>query len=392
MVRAGASLFLGAILSLFLHGSCAFSQQPNAALLQRTSQEAQAAMAAKHYDEAVKDYKELIQLDPGIGEVYSNLGLAYFQERKYGPAASAFEQALKLKSGLLNAGYFLAMSLSEIGQDEKALPALEQGFKDAQNPELKRLLGLHLEVALTRLGDDRQAVSVALELTRLYPNDPEVLYQTGRLCGNFAFLSMQRLQEVAPESIWRHLAAGNVFESQGDYALAIREYRRVLALDPNRPGIHYRLGRVLLDSKQPGSQAEALKEFEQELALDPTNGSAAYEAGEIYRKMGELGKAQGLLEDALKHDPDLEEAQVEMGRVLIAEKEPKLAITHLQKALSLNPEDDVAYFQLAQAYQELGNAAEQRKALAAFQRLQTKKAQHQARLSVGADSVQGVTE
>lgn len=390
MVRA--TLSLGAILSLYLLCSYAFSQQPNDALLQQYSAEAQAAMAAKHYDDAAKDYQKLIQLDPGIGEIYSNLGLAYFQEEKYGRAVSAFQEALNLKPGLLNAKYFLAMSLAEIGQDEKALPALEQGFRDAQNPELKRLLGLHLETAFTGLGHDREAVSVALELTRLYPNDPEVLYQTGRLCGNFAFLSMQRLQQVAPESAWRHLASGDVFESQGDYALAIREYRRVLALDPSRPGVHYRLGRVLLRSKQQGSQAEALKQFEQELEMDPTNGSAAYEAGEIYRKMGQINKAQRLLENALEHYPNLEEAQVEMGRVLIAGKQPQLAVTHLQKAISLNPEDEVAFFQLAQAYHELGNAAEQQKALAEFQRLQAQKAQHQEKMSVGAYTGQGATE
>lgn len=390
MIRA--TLFLGALLSLCLLCSYTFSQQPAAALLQQYSEEAQAAMAAKHYDDAAKDYQKLIQLDPGIGEIYSNLGLAYFQEEKYGRAVSAFQQALKLKPGLLNAKYFLAMSLTELGQDEKALPALEQGFGNTQNPELKRLLGLHLETAFTGLGHDGEAVSVALELTRLYPNDPEVLYQTGRLCGNFAFLSMQRLQQVAPESAWRHLASGDVFESQGDYALAIREYRRVLALDPSRPGIHYRLGRVLLRSKQPGSQAEALKQFEQELEMDPTNGSAAYEAGEIYRKTGQLNKAQRLLENALEHYPNLEEAQVEMGRVLIAKKQPQLAVAHLRKATSLNPGDDVAFFQLAQAYHELGNAAEQQKALAEFQRLQAQKAQHQEKLSVGAYTGKGATK
>lgn len=384
MNRATVGVFFAAVFSLCLACSGWGAEPQSAASLQHYAREAQAALAAKHYDEAAAAYEKLIQLDPGVGEAYSNLGLVYFQQRKYEEAVAAFEHALRLKPGLTNAEYFLAMSLSELGQYQKALPVLEEGFKSARNPEMRRLLGLHLERTYTGLGRNGEAVSVAVELTRVYPNDPEVLYETGRLCGNFAYLAMQRLGTVAPESKWRHLAAGNLFESQGDYALAIREYGRVLALDPSQIGVHYRLGRALLRSKQPGAQAEALKEFQGELELDPTNASAAYEAGEIYRKLGQLSKARMLLEQALKYYPDLEEAQVEMGRVLIAEKQPALAVTYLERAVSQNPGDEAAYFQLARAYQQLGNTAGQRKALAEFARLQAKRTQQQSQLQVGA--------
>ena len=368
------------------------AQKPNDALLQRYSEEAQAAMASKRYADAAKAYEKLIRLDPGIGELYSNLGLAYFQQRKYREAVPAFEKALKLKPSLTNATYFLAMSLSELGHNRQALPGLANGFRQTHNAMLKRMLGLYLERTYTGLRRDREAVSVALELSRLYPNDPEILYQTGRLCGNFAYLSMQRLQEVAPESLWRHLASGDLFETQGDYALAIREYRRVLALDPNRPGVHYRLGRALLRSKQAGSQAEALKEFEKELEIDPTNARSAYEAGEIYRQLGQFSKALGLFEEALKNYPNFEEAHVGLARVMLYQKKPDQAIAHLRKAVSLDPEDDVAYFQLARAYGQLGNAAEQKKALAAFKRVQAGRAAHQAQLAVGSYSGDKVTQ
>lgn len=368
------------------------AQRPSPAKLQRYFQQGHEALAHGHFAEAEAAFRKLTQLDPTAAVPYANLGLVYFEERKFTEAIPVFQRALKLDSSLSNARYFLAMSLSEVGRYDQALPGLEEGFRSEADPKLKRLLGLHLEKAYTGVQRDRDAVEVALHLTALYPNDAEVLYQTGRLCANFSYLSIQKLGRVAPGSVWRHLASGDYYETQGDYALAEREYRSVLSLAPRMPGIHYRLGRALLDSKQLGSQAEALKEFEQELALDPTNGSAAYEAGEIYRKMGDLSKAQGLLDDALKHYPDLEEAQVEMGRVLMAEKQPQLAVAHLQKALSLNPEDDIAYFQLAQAYHALGNAAEERKALAEFQRLKAEKAQHQEKLSVGAYTGQGATE
>ena len=93
---------------------------------------------------------------------------------------------------------------------------------------MKRLCGLQLERTYTGLNRDSDAVKVGLELNRLYPNDPEVLYHNGRIFGNFAFLTMQRLAQVAPDSVWRHQAAGEAYESQL-YDSAISEYRQVLS-------------------------------------------------------------------------------------------------------------------------------------------------------------------
>src|SRR5256884_5511565 len=107
------------------------------------------------------------------------------------------------------------------------------------------MCGLQLERAYTGMQRHNKAMEVAIELNRLYPEDPEVLYHTGRLFGNFAFLTMQTLAQVAPGSVWRHQAAAEAFESQDSYDLAVREYRTVLQLGPGRPGIHFRLGRTL---------------------------------------------------------------------------------------------------------------------------------------------------
>jgi tetratricopeptide (TPR) repeat protein len=157
---------------------------------------------------------------------------------------------------------------------------------------------------------------------------------------------------------------------------ALRDYRAVLALDPRRPGVHFRLGRVLLARSQRGGsdgadEAEALKAFQQELAVDPTHASAAYEIGELHRKAGRLDNAREFFETALTHYPEFEEARVALGRTLVALSKPELAVPHLQKAIALNPSSEVAYYQLAQAYRALGDAPAQAKALAAFERLQS---------------------
>jgi tetratricopeptide (TPR) repeat protein len=380
MLQAGRRAMSGTLLLLLLPiaGPVVAAQQSDDRA--RLFQEGARALAEHRYAEAAQAYETLRKLSPEVGEVHASLGLSYFQQRKFSEAIPALRQALKLKPALPNLPVLLSMSLSELGRYEEALPGLQKGFSQAADAAIKRSAGLQLQRAYTGLRRDAEAVDVARELTRLFPKDPEVLYHASRLYANFAFVTLQRLSEAAPDSIWVHLAAGEANESQGMDDGALRDYRAVLALDPRRPGVHFRLGRVLLARSQRGGsdgadEAEALKAFQQELAVDPTHASAAYEIAELHRKAGRLDNAREFFETALKHYPEFEEARVGLGRTLVALSKPELAVPHLQRAIALNPSGEVAYYQLAQAYRALGDAPAQEKALAAFERLQSASSQ-----------------
>lgn len=337
---------------------------------------AQRALADGNYPEAQRAFEQLAQAHPEIAEIHANLGLIYFQERKFGEAVPELRRALKLKPALANSATILAMSLSELGRYSEALPGLEKGFRSTDS-ETKRMCGLQLERAYTGLMQNRRAVEIAFEMNRLYPDDPEVLYNNGKIFGNFAFLSMQKLSQVAPGSVWTHEAAAEAYESQGSYSSAIGEYRTVLGLEPKRPGIHYRLGRTLLARFRGTSSAEdlaaAVKEFELELTLDPLNANSAYELAEVHRKAGEFEDAQKEFELALKNYPEFEEAHLGLAAVLASLEKPDLALLHLQKAISLNRDNEVSWYRLAKVERLLGNSAEQQKAMAEFQRLHSKK-------------------
>jgi tetratricopeptide (TPR) repeat protein len=350
----------------------AFGQPSGGSATERYAEEGQSALAAGRFEDAQKAYEKLRDLEPGVAEVHANLGLIYFQEGKFDQAELALRQALKIKPGLTKTDSLLAMSLSELGHYREALPGLEKGFRRSSDPETRRMCGLHLERAYTGLQQNNKAVEVALELDKLYPDDPEVLYHSGRIYGNFAYLTMEKLAKVAPNSSWRHQAMAEAYESQGN-SIAISEYREVLKLDPSRPGIHYRLGRALLAESQKTNSADdaagALSEFQKELDLDPSNSNAAYEIAEAHRKAGQLEKAQNFFELALKYYPEFEEAHLGLAAVLIASQKPEQALTHLQKAVALEADDEVAWYRLAQAQKALGNEAEQQKALIEFRRL-----------------------
>jgi tetratricopeptide (TPR) repeat protein len=376
MGTAPRAILQGVILLIFFEGAI-WSQSIDKPLAERYAQEGQEALAAGQYTEAQAAYENLRQLEPGVAEIHANLGLIYFQERKFDQAVSSLRQALRLKPSLTKTDSILAISLSELGHFSDAVPGLERGFRRPSDPEIRRMCGLQLQRAYSGTKQDQKAVEVTFELNRLYPNDPEVLYHSGKIFGNSAFLSMQKLAQVAPSSVWRHQALAEAYESQGSYDAAIGEYRQVLTHVPTRIGIHYRLGRTLLSRSRQATSAEdaaaALKEFQQELDLDPSNASAAYEIAEADRNAGQLEEAQKFFELALKYYPEFEEAHLGLGAALTSLQKPAEALPHLQKAISLNSQNEVGWYRLSQVQGMLGNTVERQRAFTEFQSLRSEK-------------------
>ncbi len=365
------------VVALGFAASALCAQDPSS--VERYAEEGQTALAAGRYEDAERAFEKLRQLEPGMAEVHANLGLIYFEERKFDKAVPALRQALKLKPTLAKSGNLLAMSLSELARYNDAVPGLEKCLHKSEDGEIKRMCGLELQRAYTGLKRDSKAVEVAMELNRLYPDDPEILYQTGKVYGNFAFLTMEKLAQVAPTSVWRHLAAAEAHESQGSYDQAIVEYRQVLNLEPRRPGIHYRIGRSLLgrfwQRHSPDDPPAAEKEFQEELQLDPGNANSAYELGEMRRKARQFDDSQKYFEQALQHYPDFAEAQLGLAAVLLEKKMPDEALVHAQRAVELDPENEVAWYRLAQIQKTLGNDGEQQKALTEYRRLHDRASQ-----------------
>src|SRR5882762_11743114 len=179
-------------------GRSACGQTTDESLVEKYYAEGQRALTEGNFTKAESIFEKLRDLAPRLAEVHANLGLIYFNERKFEGAETKLRQALKLKPGLSKSETLLAMTLSELGKYREALPVLEKEFKRSTDPIVKRSCGLQLGRVYTGLQRDAKAVEVALEMNRLYPDDPEVLYHGERIFGNFAYLSVKRLAEVAP--------------------------------------------------------------------------------------------------------------------------------------------------------------------------------------------------
>jgi tetratricopeptide (TPR) repeat protein len=335
--------------------------------------EGQRALAQGQFGAAQAAFEKLARLNPGVAEVHATLAAIDFKQREYDSALHEAELAQKLKPSLPRLDSLIGLSLSELERFQDALPRLEEGFKDNSDLEVRRMCGLQLMRAYTNLGRDADGVETALELNRLYPDDPEVLYSTGRIYGNYAYVVMERLHDKDTGSIWMLQAQGEANEAQKNYDGAITAFNHVLLVDPKRPGIHYRLGRIYLDRYRDAQKAAdreaAMREFTAELTIDPASGNAAYELANMQIDQGNFGEAHRLLEGVVKLYPDFEEALVALGRVDLETHDAPEAVTMLKRAIKVRPDDDVAWYRLSQAQRAVGNKEGQIEALATFRKI-----------------------
>jgi tetratricopeptide (TPR) repeat protein len=342
---------------------------------ERYAAHGQQALAAGQYDVARGDFEKLVKLEPEVAEVHANLAVVYFKLYQYQLAVREIRTAQRLKPGLKKLDSLLGFSLAELGRFPDALPLLEKGFKQTADQEVRRMCGLELLRSYTGLGRDDDAVEIAVALNKSYPDDPEILYHTGRIYGNLAYIVIEKLNDKAPGSIWMLQAQGEAEESQKAYDLAIATFNGAIELDPRHPGIHYRLGRVYLSRFREGHQQNAedrdaaMKEFRAELNVNPSNGNAGYEIAEILHNLGNLDEARKQFEEVLERFPDFEEAIVGLAAVLQDSNKTEQAVSLLERATRLRPDDEVAWYRLAHAERLAGNVEAQKKALAVYKKL-----------------------
>ena len=112
-----------------------------------------------------------------------------------------------------------------------------------------------------------------------------------------------------------------------------------------------------------------MKEFNAELANDPRNGNAAYELAYLQAEGGNTAAAAEQYEKLIRMYPDFEEALVGLAGIDLANQKAGEAVPLLERAVKLRPDDEVAWWRLAQADRAVGNREGQQKALATFNKL-----------------------
>ena len=257
---------------------------------------AQQAQQQGRLDAAAHEYQTVLHLQPGIPEVYVNLGLVYYAQGKFEDSARALATAEKLKPGMHGVSLWLGIDLVRLNRPAQGVTLLREAVRQDPNEKLAQSwLG-------TALWDDGQmdaALSQLRKAASQFPDDPDLLFALGEAYGKAANQqSEQLLEDSAGTAISDRIYAG-LYAAEHDWTKAEGHLRRAILRDPHSVEAHLDLAEVFLDQAQlPAS----LEQLEQARRMSPNSATVLARSGELLILSGQLPEGLSSIEQALKFD------------------------------------------------------------------------------------------
>ena len=282
----------------------------------------QAARRAEQNDDfvaAARAYEAILRIRPDLPEIQSNLGVAYYFQKKYREAIAQFQQALRKKPQLVAANLVLGLAYHQTHQFQQSIVQLQKAITlEPRNVEAR----LFLAASYMRLGKYREAIAQYRQRVKITPDDPELYYGLG-----WGYLLMAEqiddaLSKEGKDSIYAHLAGAEGAQAREDWTLAGEEYSTVLTQNPRASEVLTRLGALDLAD---GKWEHAADNFTRALSQDPSDYRAAFGLAEASFYRQDIRASLSFFEKALSIRPEY-----------FQDIRPSLSF--FEKALSIRPE------------------------------------------------------
>lgn len=248
------------------------------------------------------------------------------------------------------------VELAKTGHCKDALPILKKSYARVTDKTLQRDVGFAGVRCAMFADQPDSAIDFLRFLNREFTKDPDVLYLAVHTYSDLSTRASAELANSAPNSYQALELNAEALETQSKWDEAAKVYEQILKENPNLPGIHYRLGRVLVSKPDfgPETAEQAKLEFEKELQIDPTNAGAEYVLGELAKHKEQWDEAIQHFSHAAKLDASFGDAFVGWGGSLVSVKKFSEAVPPLETAVRLEPQNPAAHYLLAIAYARSG--------------------------------------
>lgn len=325
-------------------------------------QRGQEALNQNQLDEAERNFRQVLELDPQSGAAYANLGVVYMRRKDWAKALQSLEKAEKLMPNV--AGIQLNIGLAYFRQNEflKAIPPLEivvHAQPDAPQP--RYLLGLCYFF-------DERWTDAAATLEPLWDLESKQLPYLYVLSNAAHRAGRKELDDRSTEQLIRlgngsaqyHLFVGKYYLDRQQYDQAMTEFAAAADKDPNFPFVHFNLGLAHL-KKQEYTQAR--DEFLKDAALEPDVALNYQELGNTFWQMQEDENAAKNYREALKRDPHLVDSRIGLAKIYQRQTKYAAALAEADAAVKTDPDRPDVHYVRGQALLRLGRKTEAQKEL-----------------------------
>jgi tetratricopeptide (TPR) repeat protein len=284
--------------------------------LQKHSEAAEAQARAGNLAGAEIEYTAI------LAEGYRAVGRIYSTQKKHKQAIAAVETAALYQPAADETLSDLAITYFDAGLFDKALPPLTQLIAlSPQSPSAHSLRGK----TYFALREYEKAAAELKQALEFGANDFDTSFTLA-----IAYLQQRQFTDARRVFDWMllhfgeqpelHVVIGRAFRVAGRFPDAIDEFKKAIALNPTLARVHDNLALAYLMNEGASRLVDAEQEFKTELVSNPDEFFANYYLGIVY----------------------------------IFQRKWELAIAFLRNASRVQAGNPDPYFQLGQAYQELG--------------------------------------
>jgi tetratricopeptide (TPR) repeat protein len=347
------------------------------------------------YDEAISEYKKVLDLQPDDRKAIYGLSQSYEAKNDLKEAIDAYKRFLELEPTNEQVRNRIIALYYQTGRMDEAIKEAESySILSPDDPEARKKLGaLYLSQ-----GDYQKAESLFVLYIQSKPDDAQIHFYLGRIAvqkENFEkakeeFETAVALEDSVPDG-WINLAL--VYLKQDSTQKAIQVYERAMEKVTDKTLILYLLGtayaqeknydsaisilrkasdkspedtRILLalgsTYEQSGDFDQAVATLERLLRIDSTNASALNYLGYMFADKGiRLDESLAMIKKALEYEPNNGAYLDSYGWVLYRQGQLKEAEIQIKKALEVIGNDPIVHEHLGDIYNALGESKKAKK-------------------------------
>ncbi|HEY6488939.1 MAG: tetratricopeptide repeat protein [Terracidiphilus sp.] len=311
--------------------------------------------------EAEAAWQAVAQAHPHDGEAYAHLGLLHAHEEHYKQAVSYYRKALAMDSKLPGLRLNLGLAYFKGGELKAAAETFETLLRAAPkgSPEALRLTTL-IGLADYGLGAYGAAIPHLKEATAADPQNLPFRLALAHSClwtkqYQCVLDVYHEIVTLNADSAEADMLAGEALDEMKDKPGAAQQFRAAVKADPKMPDVHFGLGYLLWGLLRFD---EAAKEFQAELDNNPDHAQALTYLADCDMQLGRPEAARPLLEKAVRINPKIEQAHLDLGILYENAHRQNDAARELKSAERLNPNDQTVHWHLARFYKATGRTAD----------------------------------